>query len=308
MSKACPVCESNEVDLCSSYRGTHEIFSGLMRAQCRSCGMAFTTPMPGEKALFEYNARYFATAHGGTPTSTVALAFFSGIARLRVAYLERYLSAQRVAVSRLLEFGPGLGFFAASWLERHPKTTYMARETDTSCHATLKKLGVQLVGAVSSSEVAAPVDLVVMSHVLEHVAAPRAFLEHATRNLRKGGVLFVEVPCLDFEHKLIDEPHLLFFDKGPIRHLLKASGFVDIEVGYYGQEIRGMRSNSILQRPWMVLRARLIGLGLIAPFAWKRSGMEALTSRLERAAIAPFKAHCESTKPAWWLRAVARKQ
>ena len=142
--------------------------------------------MPSEEALIDYNTNYFATAHGGTPSNAVALAFFSGIARLRCAHLERYLSVlgRNIAISRLLEFGPGPGFFAACWLERHPDTTYMARETDTSCYAALGRLGVQLVGAVSSSEVAAPVDLVVMSHVLEHVAEPKAFIEGAARNLR----------------------------------------------------------------------------------------------------------------------------
>jgi SAM-dependent methyltransferase len=270
--------------------------------------MGFATPMPNEEALSEYNATYFATAHGGTPTGTVARAFFSGIAKLRIAYLERYLSEQRVPVSRLLEFGPGPGFFAASWLERRPDTTYMAHETDISCHADLERLGIQLVGSVSSSEVVAPVDLVVMSHVLEHVNAPKAFLGHATKSLRKGGVLFIEVPCLDYEHKLIDEPHLLFFDKKPMQYLLRTSGFADIEVGYYGQEIDRLRSIPVMQKKWMSLRSRLIAHGLVAPFASQKPGMESLTNPLERAVVAPFRAHCESSKPAWWLRAVARKQ
>ena len=266
--------------------------------------------MPSEEALIDYNTNYFATAHGGTPSNAVALAFFSGIARLRCAHLERYLSVlgRNIAISRLLEFGPGPGFFAACWLERHPDTTYMARETDTSCYAALGRLGVQLVGAVSSSEVAAPVDLVVMSHVLEHVAEPKAFIEGAARNLRKGGVLFIEVPCMDFDHKPIYEPHLLFFDKKPMQHLLSTSGFDDIEVGYYGQAIDALRSTPVLHKVWMAIRSRLIHRGLVAPFAWNMSEMEALTSPLERAVVAPFKAHCESSKPAWWLRAVARKR
>jgi hypothetical protein len=305
--RICPVCGSDDFELSDSYRGTHEVFSGLMRAHCRSCSMAFATPMPSEETLSEYNAAYFATAHGGTPASVVGRAFFSGIAQLRLAYLERYLSERRVSVSRLLEFGPGPGFFAASWLKRHPGTAYMAHETDLSCHADLDRLGIQLVGSVSSAEVAAPVDLVVMSHVLEHVSEPKVFLEHAIKSLRKGGVLFIEVPCLDYEHKLIDEPHLLFFDKKPMQHLLHTSGFTDIKVGYFGQQLDNLRSASFMQAKWMSLRSRLIAIGLVAPFSWEKSGMETLNS-LERAVVAPFRAHCESSKPAWWLRAVARKQ
>ena len=35
----------------------------------------------------------------------------------------------------------------------------------------------------------------------------------------------------------IDEPHLLFFDKISMRHLLMATGFIDIKLDYVGQEI-----------------------------------------------------------------------
>lgn len=270
--------------------------------------MVFAEPMPSKVALAAYNASYFASAHGGPPTSVAAKAFFSGIARLRVAYLEAYLGSRRTTtVSTLMEFGPGPGYFATAWLERHPGTTYLARETDTSCHARLKKSGIQLVdeSSLTAAEVAA--DLVVMSHVLEHVSAPLDFIRDATRNLRKGGVLFIEVPCRDYLHKPIDEPHLLFFDKEPMRHLLEVSGFEDIELGYFGQEIGGLRSESVFKAKWMSLRSRLIDKGLIWPFSRKQDGMEILVDPLERAAVAPFKAHRETSAPAWWLRAMARK-
>lgn len=307
MIEACPVCKSVDVEVRGSYRGVHPIFNGLQRAHCCSCGMIFATPMPGNKALSDYNASYFATAHGGQPSTPWATAFFSGIARLRMAYLERYLGKYRIDVSKLLELGPGAGFFARNWLVKHPATNYLAVETDTSCHASLRELGVYLVEASAVAEENASVDLVVMSHVLEHVSNPIEFLKDATRNLRIGGGIFIEVPCRDWEHKPIDEPHLLFFDKEPMQLLLGILGFDNIEVSYYGQEIERLRSASALQAKWMRLRSKLISIGLIAPFAGVKPGMESLSDPLERAAVAPFNAHCESSKPAWWLRAVAQK-
>jgi len=303
----CPVCGGDHNSSLYPYRGEHEFFSDLMLAKCHSCGMVFTTPMPKEKDLRAYNATYFASAHGGKPNNPVGMAFFSAIARLRVAYLERYLIAKQVSVSKVLEFGPGPGFFAASWLERHPESVYMAVETDKSCHGDLEKLGVQIVNAESLSDDVESVDLVVMSHVLEHVAEPRIFIDNATKNLRRGGVLFVEVPCSDFKHKSIDEPHLLFFDKAPMQFLLNSMGFDNVQLSYFGQEIDALRSRSALYKGWMRLRSGLIKRGLLAPFAFKRSGMEVLTSPIERAVAAPYKAHCESSNPAWWLRALARK-
>jgi len=269
--------------------------------------MDFATPMPDDKLLSEYNASYFESAHGGTTTNVVALAFFSAIARLRQAYLETYLNSHQLAVSTVLEFGPGPGFFANAWFARYPGTTYMAQETDISCHAGLNKMGVQLINESSVIENTLSVDLVVISHVLEHVTAPKKFIKDATRNLRNGGVIFIEVPCLDYKHKPIDEPHLLFFDKKSMQHLLIAAGFDNIEFAYFGQAIDQLKSTSALKVKWMALRSRLIRVGVVWPFAWKRVGMETLQNPLERAAVAPFMAHIESPKPAWWLRAVAQK-
>lgn len=308
MSEVCPVCGSVDTVIRSEYRGSHSAFVGLQRVHCSACGMVFAAPMPSETALEEYNASYFSTAHGGQPRNSSAMSFFLGMAHLRLAHIERYLDAQNIVVSSLLELGPGPGFFASKWLERHSETNYLACETDTSCHAALHKMGVGLVKTAALTEDANVVDLVVMSHVLEHVTDPVNFLNDATQNLRKGGALFIEVPCRDYEHKSIDEPHLLFFDKEPMQHLLKKLGFDDIQVSYHGQKIETLRSNSFLQAKWMALRSRLISLGLTAPFAGVRPGMEMLTNPIERALVAPFEAHRESSKPAWWLRALATKR
>lgn len=303
----CPVCKKNNATFLRFYRGKHQLFSGLKLAECYACGMVFTTPMLNERDLLSYNATYFTSAHGGTPNNFIDLAFFSAIAQLRVAYIENYLTTQQITVSRILEFGPGPGFFAASWLKKYPETTYMACETDISCHDRLQKLGVTIVDADSFSKDDVSVDLVVMSHVLEHVAEPKIFVENATTSLRRGGVLFVEVPCLDFQHKSTDEPHLLFFDKGPMKTLLNSMDFDNIKLSYFGQEIEALRSHSALYKTWMKVRTRLIKLLILTPFSYKRKGMEVLSSPLERAVVAPFKAHCESERPAWWLRVLAQK-
>lgn len=299
----CPVCGSGNTLYVAPFRYENPIFTGCSRAVCGDCGMIFASPMPSDAILFNYNASYFASAHGGQPTNRFALAFSSGVARLRLAFLKRFIGKYQIGVDRVLELGPGPGFFARSWLESAPHTVYTAVETDTSCHDSLRQLGVKLV----DSSAVMPADLVVMSHVLEHVPDPVNFVRNATQGLRRGGALFIEVPCRDWEHKALDEPHILFFDKEPMRRLLAGLGFADIEVRYYGQQVRQLRSISPLRTRLMAIRAKLISWGLVAPFAKTQPGMEPLADPLERAMVAPYMAHKESTEPAWWLRAVARK-
>lgn len=306
MIEPCPVCGSDNVEVGPSYTGTHPIFTVMKRAHCHSCDMVFATPMPHKLALEEYNASYFSSAHGGQPQKAQTMAFFSGIAKLRLAHIEHYLHNRDIIVTSVLELGPGPGFFARHWLERYPKTTYKALETDTSCHASLEKIGVCLIEASALAQDTNPIDLVVMSHVLEHQSTPIKFIHNSTLNLRKGGAIFIEVPCRDWEHKATNEPHLLFFDKRPMQHVLIESGFSDIELSYHGQEIDRLRSASPIQSVHRGIRSKLIDLGLITPFARIEPGLESLDP-LERAVTAPFKAHCEMRKPAWWLRAVARK-
>lgn len=306
MSTICPVCGGGDIELQGKYRGQHPAFAGMHRAHCHRCLMVFATPMPGQEILQQYNASYFNSAHGGKPQGAATLAFFSGIARLRLAHLERYLLSQQVSVSQVLEIGPGPGWFARCWLAQNPGRTYRAIETDSSCHSALREIGVQLIPAENATLEANPADLVVMTHVLEHVTDPAAFLLESTRRLRPGGVLFIEVPCRDWEHKQLDEPHLLFFDKGPMQLLLERIGFGQIRLSYHGQTIEHLRRSSRIRRGWNAIRNRLIARGVVAPFGRSGPGLEPLTA-LERAAVRPFEAHRESVQPAWWLRAVARK-
>jgi ubiquinone/menaquinone biosynthesis C-methylase UbiE len=307
MNVSCPVCESLNIEIKSDYRGNNEIFAGMYRAHCNSCKMIFATPMPDKNELDKYNANYFESAHGGLSQNKTTTAFFSGIAQLRMAYVERYLYKQRIEVMSLLELGPGTGFFARKWLGNHPQTNYLAIETDNSCHPALKNIGVNQIDLTTLEDEKVSVDLIVISHVLEHVVNPVTFLANVTKPLRKGGAIFIEVPCRDWEHKPIDEPHLLFFDKKPMLHLLRKLGFEIIQVNYYGQEIEKLLSKSSLNRKLMHIRTKLISFGCIIPFSKKHPGMEMLKDPLERAVVSPYNAHIESETPAWWLRAIAIK-
>lgn len=300
----CPICGSSNTRNMAKFRYENPIFSGCSLAACGDCEMIFASPMPSEATLLAYNENYFAAAHGGQPTNKLAIAFFAGIARIRHAFVNRFLAKHQITVNKVLEMGPGPGLFARSWLRDMPQSSYFAVETDEGCHQALGELGVRIVSLAESP----PVDMVVMSHVLEHVPDPVGFVRAATRGLRSGGALFIEVPCRDWEHKALDEPHILFFDKTPMRRLLNDLDFSDIEIAYYGQTIAQLKTESKLHSSLMRVRAKLISWGLVAPFAMTSAGMETVTDPLQRAMVGPYGAHRESAKPAWWLRAVARKR
>lgn len=226
-----------------------------------------------------------------------------GLAKNRSFHIFQCCNLKEVPPKKILEIGPGYGFLGQALLAQWPRIQYYGLETDISCHSGLKVKGIKL--HLPSSPLP-QVDLIIMSHVLEHIPNPEDFLKNLARKLKKNGCIFIEVPCNDFLHKPIDEPHLLFFDKQPLKILLGKLGFRNIALSYHGQLLQNLKRLKRIRRIWCILRNRFLAMGLTAPFGGYEPGLEHLSSK-ERAAVKPYKAHLESAEPAWWLRAVAIK-
>ena len=185
---------------------------------------------------------------------------------------------------------------------------YYAIETDETCHKSLLQKGVKLLDneSIMNEE---NFDMIVMSHVLEHSNNPILFIKEFITKLKCGGMLFIEVPCRDWEHKNSEEPHLLFFYKNPMIQLLENLGFEMIQVGYFGEKIKNLNQKNNFRKKWKGLKHKLILNGLIWPFSIKRKGVEMINDPVERAVLSVFEANnIELTEPAWWLRAVAIKK
>ncbi|MES2330097.1 MAG: class I SAM-dependent methyltransferase [Bacteroidota bacterium] len=272
--------------------------------------MVFADPMPAEAELIAYNAGYFDNAHGGVNTNKLTAAFLSAINLLRVIHVEDYIAKQKKTVKNVLEIGPGGGQFAKHWLTRHSDTgNYTGVESDKICHPNLVATGVKVFTSVDELPVAQQYDLVVISHVLEHTSHPGSFIDHCTKYLSPGGILFIEVPCKDYEHKDLDEPHLLFFDKEPMQRFLTDRAFNDVQLSYHGNTITDLKkTRSLFIRIYSKGRNFLLGNGVRFPFSISESGLEKVADPLERAVIKPFMAHKNQDQPSWWLRAIAIKK
>jgi SAM-dependent methyltransferase len=305
MIQKCPVCNSSKNKFLNLYRGNHKAFINKHKKSCLDCGLVFASPMPTKRDLDLYNSAYFNKAHGGLTSNHYENSFFMGIAKLRANYIKSYLAANNLHIKKILEIGPGQGFFAKNWINLNPKVIYSAIETDLSCIRNLKKIGVNTMRTLNFVKYKKN-DLIVMSHVLEHVANPKIFVKNISKHLSNSGVIFIEVPCLDHLHKSIDEPHLLFFDKQSLHKLLINSGYDNIQITYHGKSLANLISSSNFSRKLLSIRHRLITLGLLFPFNFFLKGLESLTP-LEIALLKPFKAHEQNKEPSWWIRAIAMK-
>jgi SAM-dependent methyltransferase len=305
----CPVCSSEDKSFLKKYQYKSAVFSNCKIVVCNNCSMEFADPMPADETLHQYNANYFENAHGGISVNPLTMAFHSAINLLRVIYVESFQKKINRPVKNVLEIGPSVGNFAKHWLMRNNETArYVVIESDVICHPALRGLGVEVYAGIDQLPVDISFDLVVISHVLEHTSNPEAFIKEYTKRLLKGGILFVEVPCKDHEHKPIVEPHLLFFDKKPMKLFLSKLGFSQEKISYHGNKISDLKiPATFFQRVYNKGRNFLLGKGILFPFSSIEPGLEGIADPLGRACVKPFKAHVEQIEPSWWLRAVAIK-
>jgi SAM-dependent methyltransferase len=305
----CPGCTAGLSEGRGEYRAVREIFAGSTLNECGNCGLVYVWPLPAAQELEEYNSRYFTSAHGGIPSSRVAIAYHRGLASLRAAHIRDAMEHFGIEIKRVLEIGPGTGILRDLLESQYGSFDYVAVESDESCQQILRSRGARVYPrTVEVLLNEAPSDLVIMSHVLEHTAEPLTFLREVLSMLRPGGLVFIEVPCRDDMYKDVLEPHLLFFDKQSMAVLLKNVGLTDLLLTYHGRSIDAVRSERTLHRRIInIVRSHLIKWGMARLLVASDGRLRAIPDSLARAAVAPSEVHRTKDQPSAWLRAAARK-
>ncbi len=300
----CPICKSKSIILEKKYRHSHVCFSNLRRVSCQDCGLHFTNPMPKTAALKEYNNTYHDSAHGGSDRNIKQQAFFSGLAKTRLVFIEENIDFQKEDTHKILEIGPGPGAFVKVWTKAYPKSKYSVIESDKSCYEELEKLDVKIIEN-SFDKLNEKYDLIIISHVLEHVSDPTEFLKPLIKQLKKGGHLFIEVPCMDWRHKEIDEPHLLFFDKRAMAILLNKIKMTSLKLAYYGITHTNLLNS--YKQFFKRLRGYLWRKGITYFHPEKKQIYALVKNDIETQALLSFDAHKEQNEYSWWLRVISKK-
>lgn len=299
----CPTCSSKNTVFQKAFRNNHPAFSNLNRVACNVCGLHFAHPMPEISKLDAYNDSYHDSAHGGSDRDSKQQAFFIGLAKTRLDFIAEQTKLKKDYPYKILEIGPGPGAFVKVWMNYFPKSQYYVLESDKSCHEGLKKMGTNIIDAKDEKN---EYDFVIISHVLEHVTNPISFLTVFVDKMKKGGHLFIEVPCMDWKHKALDEPHLLFFDKKPMEVLLKRLALTKLKIAYYG--IPHQHLTQPLRQFFRRLRGFLWRKGITFYHPEKLRINALVNDDLQTQALLNFYAHKEQRDPAWWLRVLSKKE
>ena len=309
---SCLICGSTDPP--RVWRGVRDYITGetFQLAQCRRCGFATTDPVPASLDHY-YPPRY---------RRFNVLAGFV-LHRLYLRRVDGWLA--RLPPSGLaLEIGAGTGWMLRALRERGWRVVGSERSLDVAAVARSAAGAPMFVGDLTAVREAPVVDLMIMFHVLEHLADPLAELRAAAARLRPGATLVLGLPNIaSWQARLsgrhwmhLDVPrHLCHFTPDAIERALRSSGFrltqVDFrsfehdpfgwvqsaldragfEQGLLIKRLTGMkrRSGSLATLAALLLALPLGVIGLAAALAsWRaRAGavMEVWAVREERPAV-----------------------
>lgn len=196
LHRTCPLCKSTILEgfaIDTKRKGPH-----ISRVKCKSCELVFANPMADRSELVEYYQNYYEKDHyESTHYKKIILEHFERIKSLTAIEIRseaRYLKKLKEGTNFLdVGCGLGLGLAFANQLD----CRLYATEFDTGAlefvraHFPVQTFQGDIWEAGYPSDF---FDFIHISHVIEHVLDPSAYLQEMRRILKPGGYLAIGTP------------------------------------------------------------------------------------------------------------------
>jgi SAM-dependent methyltransferase len=241
---ACPICSGDRASVLLRqtdrlYGTTDKLFDVV---RCQQCGLLRLDPWPSPEEL----RRYYPEAYWFAPDRSLVARLEEGYRRVvlrgHVAFVERALRASQ-AHGPLLDVGCGGGLFLGMMRQRGFRVAGLDYSRDAAALAWSYHQAPAVVADLERAPFRpATFGGITMSHVLEHVADPRAYLAAAHRLLQPDGRLAIFVPnAASLQFRLLgkrwnglDVPrHLIDYRARDMERLLTEAGFEVVRRGYF---------------------------------------------------------------------------
>ena len=207
----CPLCGSRERDRELLVRD-HEYEStprmSFPLRHCRECSLWYLSPRPAMHELGKIYPPEYGDFHTEQEKPAGALtrlaqkvsvrAISNRLQRSRYrAFLAKYARITETSTPRVLDVGCGDGHKLSLVREIVPGAKTVGVEIAPGAAARAAKKHEVIVGDFLAVDVPGSFDLVVSSHVIEHVADPVAFLAKIRALLAPGGIAIIDTPNIE---------------------------------------------------------------------------------------------------------------
>ncbi len=239
----CPLCGNLAFIAVMGYRGKSALFQKRRIIRCQECHLCRIDPMPTGDELNAYYHEGLFWEHV-TDKTPFDIPTYHHQTRARIAYMRAEGCLQPGV--RLLDIGAGFGVLEKTLRSLQPDVQLFAVEPDPNARRSLENLGV-FARSEQSSFQGFTFDLIILSHVLEHINTPIEYLKSLQPFCHRDTRLFVELPNEDHLFKIYLEPHVLFFNPQTLSVLLNKGGF----------QVKSIRTCGIFRSKQKLLNKRI---------------------------------------------------
>lgn len=223
----CPLCGKKSFSGYASYR------NGLLNIRlqkCDHCGLIVQNPRLSSASLTEYYADEYRQCLKKKEDDKHIKNMFDRGTR-RGAYIAAYLEKNFIDYKgkSMFEFGCGYGGILEHF--RRKDCQVSGCDIDEGAIQCGRKRGLDLwaTDTSMSGDFNSKVDIVMLSHVVEHIAEPIPFLQKIRTILKPQGYLYIEVPGVNNPRKdmmrNVQLGHLMYFNLETSRLLFEEAGF-----------------------------------------------------------------------------------
>jgi SAM-dependent methyltransferase len=220
----CHVCGCDDFiqlaqDSNSQQLARHGIIKEIRTVMCKRCGWIFQPEIYNDNEL-----QVIYKNVGGAKTLNVYEIERNKIRSKNVYDRIMECKLKNNGKMKLLDVGGGVGqvsyYFAKQEIEVH----VLDINVNECLHPNMKKIH----GNISNYESDEKYDVIILSHILEHVWYPREILNIIKKMLKAGGVIYVEVPFELYtpliKRKIGDICHVSYFSMKTLHQVLMLSG------------------------------------------------------------------------------------
>ena len=268
--KYCPVCGYEfpvEHDNFISYPSkikNHNIPERIIF--CSNCTLGISDPLLTDAMLEDY---YKCSKYWKYPNPEISISkqpVLYAMAKARWSLIESFLIKYGIKEVSLLDIGAGYGYLGivAAQSKNVFIEKYTAIEPDQNIIRALSsawpKFGSECRLEINSdlNQVDGKYEIVALSHVLEHVNNPLDLLNKAKFFTDNNGLIFIDVPNMDYNFKEDVFPHVLFFTEKSVSELFHRASIGVIFINTFGNSYDKSPLNnriSLLTK----IRGKLIG-------------------------------------------------